>query len=61
VEQTGSGMCDVMARDLDADVSAGIPMRMVCQEIYQEYEKQQRRLRQIRVEINALSASPRFN
>lgn len=33
----------------------------VCQEIYQEYEKQQRRLGQIRVEINALSASPSFN
>jgi hypothetical protein len=34
VDQTGSGMCDLMARDLDADVLAGIPLRMVCVKRY---------------------------
>jgi hypothetical protein len=62
VEKTGSGMCDLMARDIDADVFGRYSNADgVCQEIYQEYEKQQRRLGQIRVEINALNASPRFN
>jgi hypothetical protein len=34
VEKTGRGMCDLMARDIDADVLAGIQMRMECVKRY---------------------------